>query len=118
MMTKKSLIQSPEAIEKMRVAGKLASDVLVMLDEHVRVGISTEALNQIAHDYIVNVQQAIPAPLNYNGFPKSICTSINHVVCHGIPAENKLLKDGDIINIDVTVIKWLLWRYLKNVDRW
>lgn len=105
MMTKKSLIQSPEAIEKMRVAGKLASDVLVMLDEHVKVGVSTEALNQIAHDYIVNVQDAIPAPLNYNGFPKSICTSVNHVVCHGIPADNKLLKDGDIINIDVTVIK-------------
>ena len=103
-MTKKSLIQSPEAIEKMRVAGKLASDVLVMLDEHVKVGVSTEALNQIAHDYIVNVQDAIPAPLNYNGFPKSICTSVNHVVCHGIPSENKLLKDGDIINIDVTVI--------------
>ena len=105
MMTKKSLIQSPEAIAKMRVAGKLASDLLVMLDEHVRVGISTEALNQIAHDYIVNVQDAIPAPLNYNGFPKSICTSVNHVVCHGIPTENKILKDGDIINIDVTVIK-------------
>jgi len=105
MMTKKTLIQSPEAIEKMRVAGKLASDVLVMLDEHVKVGVSTEALNQIAHDYIVNVQQAIPAPLNYNGFPKSICTSVNHVVCHGIPTESKLLKDGDIINIDVTVIK-------------
>ena len=102
-MTKKSLIQSPEAIEKMRVAGKLASDVLVMLDEHVRVGISTEALNQIAHDYIVNVQQAIPAPLNYNGFPKSICTSINHVVCHGIPGPKKLL-DGDIVNIDITTI--------------
>ena len=105
-MTKKSLIQSPEALDKMRVAGKLASDVLVMLDEHVKVGISTEALNQIAHDYIVDVQKAIPAPLNYNGFPKSICTwSRNHVVCHGIPTENKLLKDGDIINIDVTVIK-------------
>ncbi len=105
MMTKKSLIQSPEAIAKMRIAGKLASDLLVMLDQHVKVGISTEALNQIAHDYIVNVQDAIPAPLNYNGFPKSICTSVNHVVCHGIPTENKLLKDGDIINIDVTVIK-------------
>ena len=99
------LIQSAEAIEKMRVAGKLASDVLVMLDEHVKVGVSTEALNQIAHEYIVNVQEAIPAPLNYNGFPKSICTSVNHVVCHGIPDDNKLLKDGDIINIDVTVIK-------------
>lgn len=98
-------IQSTDAIAKMRVAGKLASDVLVMLDDHVKVGVSTEALNQIAHDYIVNVQQAIPAPLNYHGFPKSICTSINHVVCHGIPSDDKLLKDGDIINIDVTVIK-------------
>ncbi len=101
----KNLIQSPQAIEKMRVAGKLASEVLIMLDEHVKEGISTEALNQIAHDYMVNVQGTIPAPLNYNGFPKSICTSVNHVVCHGIPAENKILKNGDIINIDVTVIK-------------
>ena len=100
-------ILSPEAIEKMRVAGKLAADVLVLLDDHVKAGVSTEALNQIAHDYIVNVQQAIPAPLNYGTppFPKSICTSVNHVVCHGIPSADKILKDGDIINIDVTVIK-------------
>ncbi len=98
-------VLSPEAIEKMRVAGKLASDVLMMLNEHVKEGVTTETLNQIAHDYIVNEQQAIPAPLNYNGFPKSICTSVNHVVCHGIPSDKKVLKDGDIINVDVTVIK-------------
>ncbi|WP_279626172.1 MULTISPECIES: type I methionyl aminopeptidase [Psychrobacter] len=102
-----NLILGPEAIEKMRIAGKLASDVLVMLDEHVKEGVTTEALNQLAHDYIVNEQGAIPAPLNYGQppFPKSICTSVNHVVCHGIPSDNKILKDGDIINIDVTVIK-------------
>ena len=102
-----NLILGPEAIEKMRIAGKLASDVLVMLDQHVKEGITTEALNKLAHDYIVDVQGAIPAPLNYGHppFPKSVCTSVNHVVCHGIPTDNKILKDGDIINIDVTVIK-------------
>ena len=102
-----NLILGPEAIEKMRIVGKLASDVLVMLDEHVKEGITTEALNKLAHDYIVDVQGAIPAPLNYGHppFPKSVCTSVNHVVCHGIPTDNKILKDGDIINIDVTVIK-------------
>lgn len=89
----------------MRVAGRLAAEVLEMLDEHVKPGMSTEELNSIANDYIVNKQQAIPAPLNYKGFPKSICTSVNHVICHGIPTEKKILKDGDIINIDVTVIK-------------
>ncbi|MEH6356699.1 MAG: type I methionyl aminopeptidase [Marinobacter sp.] len=98
-------IKTPEDIAKMRVAGKLASEVLEMIDEHVKPGVTTEHLNQLCHDYIVNVQQAIPAPLNYKGFPKSICTSVNHVVCHGIPTEQKVLKDGDIINIDVTVIK-------------
>ena len=98
-------IKTPEDIAKMRVAGKLAAEVLEMIDEHVKPGVTTERLNQLCHDYIVNVQQAIPAPLNYNGFPKSICTSVNHVVCHGIPTEQKVLKDGDIINIDVTVIK-------------
>lgn len=104
-MSRKNLILTAPEIEKMRVAGQLASEVLQMLDEHVKAGISTQALNQIAHDYITQVQKAIPAPLNYHGFPKSICTSINHVVCHGIPSEEKILKDGDIINIDVTVIK-------------
>jgi len=97
-------IKSPEEIEKMRVAGRLAGEVLDMIGEHVRPGVTTDELDRICHDYIVNVQQAIPAPLNYKGFPKSICTSVNHVVCHGIPNE-KPLKDGDIINIDITVIK-------------
>jgi len=97
-------IKTPEEIEKMRVAGKLAAEVLEMIEPHVKKGVTTNELDQICHDYIVNQQQAIPAPLNYKGFPKSICTSVNHVVCHGIPADKKL-KDGDIINIDVTVIK-------------
>lgn len=88
----------------MRVAGKLAAEVLTMIEPYIQVGITTEELDRICHDYIVNVQHAIPAPLNYRGFPKSICTSINHVVCHGIPGPKKL-KNGDIINVDVTVIK-------------
>src|SRR5690554_348478 len=98
-------IKTPEEIEKMRVAGRLAAEVLEMIDEHVKPGVTTEELDRICHDYIVNEQKAIPAPLNYKGFPKSICTSVNHVVCHGIPSDTKVLKDGDIINIDVTVIK-------------
>jgi methionyl aminopeptidase len=97
-------IKTPEEIQKMRIAGRLAAEVLTMIEPHVQAGVSTDELNTLCHDYIVNVQHAIPAPLNYNGFPKSICTSINHVVCHGIPG-SKILKDGDIINIDVTVIK-------------
>ena len=97
-------IKSADEIEKMRIAGKLAADVLVMIEEHVRAGITTDELDRICHDYIVNEQQAIPAPLNYRGFPKSICTSVNHQVCHGIPSDKKL-KNGDIINIDITVIK-------------
>jgi methionyl aminopeptidase len=97
-------IKSVEEIEKMREAGRLAAQVLGMIDPFVRSGITTEALNSLCHDFIINEQKAIPAPLNYNGFPKSICTSINNVVCHGIPGE-EILKDGDIINIDVTVIK-------------
>jgi len=100
-----TLIKTAEEIDKMRVAGRLAADVLTMIGEHVKVGVSTETLNQICHDYIVNVQGAIPAPLNYRGFPKSICTSVNQVICHGIPSDKKILKDGDIINVDVTVIK-------------
>ena len=98
-------IKSRTDVEKMRVAGKLASDVLVMIGSFVKQGVSTEELDKICHDYIVNDQKAIPAPLNYKGFPKSICTSVNHQVCHGIPATTKILKNGDIINIDVTVIK-------------
>src|SRR3990167_1919475 len=97
-------INNQDDIEKMRVAGRLAANVLEMIGPFVREGVTTEELDQICHDYIVNVQKAIPAPLNYNGFPKSICTSINHVVCHGIPGPKKL-KEGDIINIDITVIK-------------
>ena len=96
-------LKTPEDIAKMRVAGRLAADVLEMIGEHVKPGVTTEELDRICHDYIVNVQQAIPAPLNYKGFPKSICTSVNHVVCHGIPGD-KPLRDGDIVNIDVTVI--------------
>jgi methionyl aminopeptidase len=97
-------IKNAEEIEKMRVAGRLAADVLEMIGPHVQAGVTTEELDRICHDFIVNEQQAIPAPLNYRGFPKSVCTSVNHVVCHGIPGAKKL-KAGDVINIDVTVIK-------------
>lgn len=97
-------IKTPIEIEKMRVAGRLASEVLDMIEEHIQAGITTDQLNTICHNYIVNQQKAIPAPLNYHGFPKSICTSINHVICHGIP-NDKRLKKGDIINVDITVIK-------------
>ena len=99
------IIKTAEDIEKMRVAGRLAAEVLDMIGPYVVPGVSTGELDRICHDYIVNQQHAIPAPLNYNGFPKSICTSVNQVVCHGIPSDKKILKSGDIINIDVTVIK-------------
>lgn len=98
-------IKTPDEIEKMRVAGRLAAEVLEMIEEHVKPGVTTGQLDQICHDYIVNVQDAIPAPLNYKGFPKSICTSVNHVICHGIPSDKKVLKNGDVVNIDITVIK-------------
>ncbi len=97
-------IKTPEEVEKMRVAGRLAAEVLEMIGEHVKPGISTDELDRICHDHIVNVQNAIPAPLNYRGFPKSICTSLNHQVCHGIPGDRRL-KAGDMLNIDITVIK-------------
>lgn len=97
-------IKTAEEIEKMRVAGRLAAEVLEMIGPHVQPGVTTDELDRICHNYIVNEQQAIPAPLNYRGFPKSICTSVNHQVCHGIPGD-KTLKTGDIVNIDVTVIK-------------
>lgn len=97
-------IKTPEEIEKMRVAGRLAAQVLEMIEPFIKAGVSTDELNEICHNFIVNEQKAIPAPLNYRGFPKSICTSINHQVCHGIPNERPL-KDGDIINVDITVIK-------------
>lgn len=98
------IIKTAAEIEKMRVAGKLAAQVLEMIEPFVKEGVSTDELNTICHDFIVNVQKAIPAPLDYHGFPKSICTSVNHVVCHGIPGA-KVLKNGDIINVDVTVLK-------------
>ena len=97
-------IKTPEQQDKMRVAGRLAADVLDMIGDYVKPGISTGELDRLCHEYITGVQNAIPAPLNYRGFPKSICTSVNHVVCHGIPGD-KTLKSGDAINIDITVIK-------------
>lgn len=97
-------LKTPEEIERMRIAGRLAAEVLAMIEPYVEPGVTTEQLDQICHRYIVNDLESIPAPLNYRGFPKSICTSVNHVICHGIPGEKKL-KKGDIINIDITVIK-------------
>jgi len=97
-------IKTPEEQEKMRVAGRLAAEVLDMIAEHVVPGVTTEELDRLCHDHIVNVQRSVPANLNYRGFPKTICTSVNHVVCHGIP-NDKRLKAGDIVNIDVTVIR-------------
>ncbi len=97
-------IKSATEIEHMRLAGKLAADVLEMIEPSIRPGVTTDELDHLCHDYIVNVQHAIPAPLNYHGFPKSICTSVNHVVCHGIPSD-KRLKDGDVVNMDITIIK-------------
>ena len=96
-------IKSPDEIERMRIAGRLASQVLDMIAPHVTQGITTGELDQICHDYIVSNLDAVPAPLNYRGYPKSVCISVNHVVCHGIPSE-KVLLDGDVINIDVTPI--------------
>ena len=97
-------IKTADEQDKMRVAGRLAADVLDMITDYVKPGITTGELDRICHDYITDVQGAIPAPLNYRGFPKSICTSVNHVVCHGIPGDRRL-KAGDAVNIDVTVIK-------------
>ena len=97
-------IKSGEERQRMRVAGRLAAEVLDMIAAHVRPGVTTDELNRICHQYITEQQQAIPAPLNYRGFPRSICTSLNQVVCHGIPSDRKL-RDGDMLNIDITVIK-------------
>ncbi len=96
-------IKSPPEQEKMRTAGRLVAEVLDMLGEHVKPGVTTDELDRICHDYIVQVQKAIPANVGYNGFPKTICSSVNHVVCHGIPNDRKL-ANGDIINVDVTVL--------------
>jgi methionyl aminopeptidase len=98
------LIKGPADQAGMRVAGRLAAEVLDMIGPFIVPGVTTDELNRICHDYIVGPQQAIPAPLGYRGFPKSICTSVNHVVCHGIPGDKKL-KQGDIVNVDITVIK-------------
>ena len=99
------MIKTPEQIEKMRLAGKLASEVLEMVTPLVKPGISTGELDKICHDFIVNEQDAIPANVGYRGYEKTICSSLNQVVCHGIPDFQRKLKDGDILNIDVTVIK-------------
>ena len=104
-----AIYTNPEDLEKMRVASRLAAEVLDYIAPYVQPGVTTEELDRLCHDYMVNVQGTIPAPLNYTGggsrpYPKSICTSVNQVVCHGIPAPKKL-KKGDILNIDITVIK-------------
>ena len=98
-------IKSSEDINKMRVAGKLAAEVLEMIAPYVKPGISTGELDKLCYEYIVNIQNAVPANVGYKGYEKSICSSINQVICHGIPDNQKILKDGDILNIDVTVIK-------------
>lgn len=97
-------IKTSEEQEKMRTAGRLAAEVLDMIGDRVQPGMTTGDLDDICHRYITEVQEAVPAPLNYRGFPKSICTSVNHVVCHGIPGD-RVLKSGDAVNIDITVIK-------------
>ena len=98
-------IKTPDEIQKMRISGLLAAEVLQVVAPHVKPGVTTEALDRICHDHIVGVQQAIPANVGYRGFPATVCTSVNNVICHGIPSPAKVLKDGDIVNIDVTVIK-------------
>ena len=97
-------IKTTEEQDKMRVAGRLAADVLDMVGDYVKPGVTTGEIDEICHKFITEQQDAIPAPLNYKGFPKSICTSVNHVVCHGIPGDRRL-KNGDVVNIDITVIK-------------
>lgn len=97
-------LKTEDEIAKMRVAGRMAAEVLEMIGDYVVPGVTTGELDRLCHEYIVDKQKAIPACLNYKGFPKSVCTSVNHVICHGIPSEKKKLKKGDIINIDVTVI--------------
>nr|WP_295773125.1 type I methionyl aminopeptidase [Rhodoferax sp.] len=104
-MARDIFIKSPEQIAMARRAGQLAAQVLAMIEPHVVPGVSTEALDRICNDYIVNVQGAIPANVGYLGYPKTILTSVNQVVCHGIPAPDKILMNGDIVNIDVAVIQ-------------
>lgn len=104
MSDRKAIIKSQDEINKMRIAGRLAAEVLDIVTPHVQAGITTEELDKICHDYIVFNQKAIPACIGYNGYKKTTCTSVNHQVCHGIPS-NKKLKNGDIINIDLVVRK-------------
>ena len=99
-----NLIKTPEQIAMARAAGALAAEVLQMITPHVKAGITTDELDKLCHDHIVDVQKAIPANIGYHGYPKTVCASVNHVVCHGIPGD-KVLKDGDIVNLDVAVIK-------------
>src|SRR3546814_8822075 len=98
-------LKTPEEIEKMREAGRLAAEVLQVVAPHVKPGVTTEELDRICHEHIVNVQQATPTNVGYRGYPKATCISVTNVVCHGIPNEAKVLKDGKIRNIDVTVLK-------------
>ena len=98
-------LKSKKDIEKMKIAGRKAASVLEMLDDHVKPGVTTNQLDEIAYKFITEELKCIPANINYNGFPKTLCTSVNQVVCHGIPSDDRVLKDGDIINIDVTVIE-------------
>ncbi|QQG46686.1 MAG: type I methionyl aminopeptidase [Candidatus Azosocius agrarius] len=100
----KNLIKTKDKINKIRLSSKLASEVLIMIEKYIKPNITTNLLNNICHKFITKIQKATPAPLNYNGYPKSICTSINNVICHGIP-NNTILKNGDIINIDITIKK-------------
>src|SRR6201747_1910032 len=102
-MSKSVKIQSTSDIAMARAAGALAADVLRMIAAHVKAGVTTDELDKLCHDHIVDVQKAIPANVGYHGFPKTVCASVNHVVCHGIPGDKKL-RDGDIVNVDVTVI--------------
>lgn len=99
----KSLLKNSQQIEGIRKSGEITTQILDLLEKEVKPGITTAEIDKIVYEYTV-AQNAIPAPLNYNGFPKSVCTSINNVVCHGIPNEKTVLKSGDIVNIDVSTI--------------
>ena len=114
-------IKTPEEIEKMRVAGRLAAEVLEMIGEYVKPGVTTGELDRICHDYIVNTQQAIPAPLNYGNppFPKSICTSVNHVICHGIPSDDKALSLFKKLELSIILFGfWIsLWHYVLQFPK-
>lgn len=103
-MSNRVSIKSAEDIEKARIAGRLAAEVLHMIAPHVKAGVTTDELDRLCYQHIVNIQQTIPANIGYHGFPKTVCTSVNHVICHGIPSD-KVLRNGDIINIDVAIIK-------------